>query len=54
MNDGGFHLHQYSEDEFMRLPIEKQLGIIVPYDLQEESDEEFMFKAYVVEPVIII
>lgn len=50
MNDGNFHLHQYKTEEFMMFPYEKQLGIVIPYFLQEESEDEFMFKSLVIEP----
>lgn len=52
MNDGMFHVDKMQEIEFYNLPISSNLGIIVPYKLEDETNEEFMFKAYVVEPKI--
>jgi hypothetical protein len=52
MNDANFHMSHHKEDEFLRFPFEKNLGIIMPYELFEESDDEFIFKAVVVDPII--
>jgi hypothetical protein len=53
MNDSGFHLHAYKEEEFLLFPIQKQLGIIVPYRIEEESENEFMLRAYIIDPAEI-
>jgi hypothetical protein len=50
MNDAGFHLSQMKTDEFYVLPA-KGVGIIVPYNLIEDSPDEFMFKAHVIDPM---
>lgn len=50
MNDGGFHLHSCPEPEFMALPYTHGMGIVVAYKLEDEIDDEFVFKAYAVEP----
>jgi hypothetical protein len=52
LNDGGYHLNQIPEKEFISYPLDNRLGIIMPYELIEESIEEFIFKACVVDPVI--
>ena len=52
MNDGGFHLSVVPEFEFLALPIEHRLGIVMPYELEDENTEEFMFKASVLEPAV--
>ena len=51
MNDGGFHMQQYNDNEFLLLPVEKQLGLILPYELQEENEDEFIFKTCVIDPI---
>jgi hypothetical protein len=50
MNDGGFHLSMVPEHEFLAFPIEHRLGVVMPYDLEDETLDEFMFKASVLEP----
>ena len=50
INDGMFHLLEMNEVEFYNLPLSKKLGIIVPYKLEEETNDDFMFKAYVLDP----
>jgi hypothetical protein len=50
MNDGMFHLHQIHEVEFFSLPLAKNLGIIVPYKLEDETSDDFMFKVYMLDP----
>jgi hypothetical protein len=52
MNDGNFHMSQLKEEEFLRFPFLKNLGIIMPYDLVEESEDEFIFRSIVVDPII--
>ena len=51
MNDGGFHVDNHSEESFLMFPIEKNLGIIMPYLLFHENDDEFLFKAAVLDPM---
>jgi hypothetical protein len=51
MNDTGFHISEYEENEFLKFPITKNIGIVLPYNLVEETDEEMMFKAYVIDPL---
>jgi hypothetical protein len=50
MNDGGFHMDNVLESEFLLYPVTKNIGIVVPYKLEQEDSEEFMFKAYVIDP----
>ena len=52
MNDGGFHLHNMQEKEFFELP-GKGVGIICPYQLQYETDDDFVFKVQVVDPLLL-
>jgi hypothetical protein len=51
MNDGGFHIHEYKENDFLELPIKKNLGVVLPYHLECEDDDEFVFKACVIDPM---
>jgi len=50
MNDAGFHMSHHTEEEFIMFPITKNLGVIIPTELQEENDDEYMFKALVMDP----
>lgn len=50
MNDGCFHMNMLSEKEFLLLPT-KRCGIIIPYELSVEDDDEFVFKTFVIEPI---
>ena len=49
MNDGAFHIHVVRDDVFLSYPM-TGLGIIMPYDLQDENDKEFVFTSYVIDP----
>jgi hypothetical protein len=51
LNDGGFHMGIINFDEFIRFPFTKGLGIIMPYEVFEESEEEFIFTSYVIDPI---
>lgn len=50
MNDGGFHLSKVSYESFLLYPFVNNVGIIMPYKLEEENEYEFMFKAQVIDP----
>jgi len=50
INDGGFHIHSYMEDDFITFPISKNLGIVMPYDLLNENEDEYVYKAFVMDP----
>jgi hypothetical protein len=51
LNDGGFHLNKIDMNNFVTYPIRRYLGIIIPYDIVEENDDEFIFKSQVIDPV---
>jgi len=53
MNDVGIHLNKHSENEFLTYPITKHLGIIMPYKLYEENEDEFIFKSVVIDPILL-
>jgi len=50
LNDGGFHISNHTEEEFLMFPIQKNLGIIIPFYLQEENDDEYIYKVMVMDP----
>lgn len=50
MNDGSFHLDSVWADDFVMYPFTKGLGIIMPYLLEDEDKEVFVFKSCVVDP----
>lgn len=50
VNDANLHLQHMAVDDFYMLPV-KGVGIIIPYDLQDEDDKEFFFKSHLVEPI---
>lgn len=51
MRDGGYHIHEYKENDFMALPSTRNIGIIIPIKLQEETNEEFVFKSILFDPM---
>ena len=51
MNDGGYHLDQMQEFEFITLPIVRNLGVVMPINLIDETVEEFVFKSIVLDPL---
>lgn len=56
IDDGLFTMHHVPEVEFLRIPVQQQSGntqkgIVIPYDLIDETDDEFMFKCYVIDPM---
>lgn len=53
MNDGSFHMNTVPYDDFIAYPFTKMLGVIIPYDLVYEDDNEFTFRSQVIEPFFI-
>jgi len=51
MNDGGFHMEKMNYDDFIHLPIKKNLGIIMTFSIEEETSEHFMLKVFVFDPL---
>lgn len=51
MNDTGYHIEDMPEKDFLELPVKKNLGIVMPYKLTHECQEELVFKAYVIDPL---
>jgi hypothetical protein len=50
-NDIGFFLDVKRESEFMTYPMTKGLGIIIPQDITMETDDEFVLKSFLIEPI---
>lgn len=50
MFDVGYYINEYKDNEFFLFPIEKQLGIVMPYKLEEETEYEYMLKALIIDP----
>ncbi len=50
MNDGCFHMNQMEQADFFLLTT-KRCGIIIPYDLKHEDDDEFVFTSFVIDPI---
>lgn len=50
LNDGCYHMKIEKLDEFMLFPFTKSIGIILPYNLIDETDDEFIFKCIVLSP----
>ena len=51
LNDAHYHCHSYTFSEFLSLPLKNNLGIVMPYTLEEEDDHEFMFRSCVIDPL---
>jgi len=49
MNDGGYHMSKIQRHEFYGLP-NKGLGIIVPYEIVSEDDNEYVLRSHVFDP----
>lgn len=50
LNDGGYYIGTHPETEFLSYPIDKMVGIIMPYDLVDEDENELIFKSHVIDP----
>lgn len=53
MNDGNFHMKEYPNEEFIKWPFHKQLGVLLPYFLEDESHEHFIFRTIMIDPMPI-
>lgn len=51
--DGCFTMRSVKETDFLKIPIfnPSPTGIIMPYDLIDETEDEFMFRSYVIDPL---
>lgn len=48
--DGGITLDNYKDNEFFRLPILDKIGVIIAYNLEHEDDDEFVYRAFILDP----
>ena len=53
LNDAGVHMATSAEKEFLTYPVLKHIGVIMPYRLFDENDDEFIFTSYVIDPIIL-
>jgi len=51
MNDGGFHLEELPLEDFYMMPFDKNIGIVLPYDLFMEDSKNLVFHCQVIDPV---
>jgi hypothetical protein len=49
INDGGYHINTTKIHEFMLYPYSKNIGVVLPYDLIDENENEFIFKSFVID-----
>jgi hypothetical protein len=49
-NDVGFHIQPEPFEEFLMTPFNKGVGVIMPYDLLDETEEAFTFESQLIEP----
>lgn len=50
INDGGYHMKNENLDNFMLFPFTNSIGIIIPYNLIDETNDEYIFKCIVLDP----
>ena len=50
LNDGGFHVHTLPIHEVYLMPFAKNVGVLLPQELVEESDREMVFGCHIIEP----
>ena len=51
MNDGGFHLQEEPLEDLYMMPFEKNIGMILPYDLLMEDKKQMVLACQVIDPV---
>lgn len=51
MNDGRFHMSQIDYDTFIDLPIKNNLGIVLPYNIQHETEKEIAMRSFIFEAI---
>lgn len=49
MNDVGFHLNQLSYKEFLEIPSKNNLGIILSYNIADDSLDEMAFDTVIID-----
>ena len=51
MNDGGFHMEEHPLEDLYMMPFDKNIGIVLPYDLFMEDSKKLVFYCQVIDPV---
>jgi hypothetical protein len=51
INEAGFYLKEYCENEILTFPEKKQLGIIIVTEIEDETDKSFVFKSDIMDPL---
>lgn len=51
MNDGGFHLASSPMEDLFMYPFEKNIGLIMPYDVSWEDNKQIVLTCQVLDPV---
>jgi hypothetical protein len=51
LNDAHYHCDSHTFSEFLYLPLKNNIGIVMPYSLEEEDEDEFMFRSCVIDPL---
>lgn len=49
LHDAGFHISDIPVEDFMMYPFDKNVGVIMPYHIEDENDDIITFKANVIE-----
>lgn len=49
LHDPGYHLDEIPYEDFMMYPFDKNIGIIMPYEIETEDDNMFTLRANVIE-----
>lgn len=50
LNDGMFHLTELPMEEFLMFPFDRNMGILLAYTMQDETDSQMVLHASLVEP----
>ncbi len=50
LNDGNYHISIYYDSEFLMYPYKKMVGLIIPYEITDETDTEFNLLSTVIDP----
>lgn len=49
-NDGSFHLHSVTGEEFVMYPFSRGIGVIIAHNLKDENNDSMMFDSILIEP----
>jgi len=51
MNDGGLHMEEGPLEDYYMMPFDKNIGVILPYELFLEDSKNLVFLCQVIDPV---